>query len=82
MSPFRNTALSHLRPPEGFHDRFIDEVKTKTSDVEDELWGLDESEHSLQLSKHLMRSVGEGETFKICEWLPVVRQFQKLMVDR
>lgn len=66
VEPFQNADISLCLPPDGFEDRF-DRVGIKTSDVEKQLRGLDGSEFSIQLAKHLVGSVAEGSAFEICE---------------
>lgn len=66
VEPFRNADIGLHLPPEGFDDRF-DKDSIKTTEVERQLRGFEGSELSIQLTKHLVGSVAEGSTFKICK---------------
>jgi len=68
VSPFRNADISLRLPPNGFEERFR-KIGVKTRALEAELEGLREPEYSMRLAPYLVASVGEGSTFKICEWL-------------
>ncbi|KIM23184.1 hypothetical protein M408DRAFT_332479 [Serendipita vermifera MAFF 305830] len=61
---FHNADPSLRLPPPGFEDRF-EKVGVKTSQVERQLRGLTEPERTIQLTKRLVDSVAEGNTFKI-----------------
>jgi hypothetical protein len=74
VSPFRNADISLRLPPDGFQERF-DIIGVKTRVVEAELEALREPECSMRLATYLVASVGEGSTFKICEWLTRNKRF-------
>jgi hypothetical protein len=68
VSPFRNADIGLRLPPNGFKERFKP-IGVRTRVVEAELGTLREPDYSMRLASYLVASVGEGSTFKICEWL-------------
>lgn len=65
VQSFKNAPLDLRDEPAGFGERFGNENQ-KVEAVYATIRNLPQPEWTLQVTKHFMASVGEGDTFKIC----------------